>query len=60
MVQQEEQSQYETVGNRSHMRSVKIKSDIGIVKCQTYGEVGVRNRAGEINDLSYNFEVKDI
>ena len=60
MVQQEEQSKYETVGNRRHMSSVKKTSDIGMVKCQTYGEVGVRNRAGEINDLSYNSEVKDI
>ena len=42
------------------MSSVNTTSDIGMVKCEAYGEVGVRNRAGEINDLSYNSEVKDI
>ena len=29
-------------------------SDIGMVKCQAYGEVGVKNRAGEINALGNN------
>ena len=47
MVQQEGQSQYEIVGNKSHMSSVNKTSDIGMVKCQAYGEVGVKNRAGE-------------
>ena len=54
MVQQEGQSQYEIVGTKSHMSSVNKTSDIGMVKCQAYGEVGARNRAGEINDLSNN------
>ena len=57
MVQQEGQSQYENVGTKSDMSSVNKKSDIGMVKCQAYGEVGVRNRAGEINELSNNTRV---
>ena len=54
LVQQEGQSQYEMVGTKSRMSSVNETSDIGMVKCQAYGEVGVRNRAGEVNDLSNN------
>ena len=51
MVQQERQSQYEIVGTKSHMSSVNKTSGIGMVKCQAYGEVGVKNRAGEINEV---------
>ena len=54
MVQQEGQSQNDIVGTKSHMSSVNITSDIGMVKCQAYGEVAVRNRASEINELSNN------
>ena len=54
MVQQEGQSQYEIVGTKSHMSSVNKASDIGMVKCQAYGEVGVKNRAGEINEIGEN------
>ena len=36
------------------MSSVNKTSDIGMVKCQAYGEVGVRNRAREVNDLNNN------
>ena len=36
------------------MSSVNKTSDIGMVKCQAYGEVAVRNRAGEVNELSSN------
>ena len=54
MVQQEGQSRYEIVGNKGHKGSVNKTSDIGMVKCQAYGEVGVKNRAGEINELSNN------
>ena len=57
MVQQEGQSQYEIVGTKSHMSSVNKTSDIGMVKCQAYGEVPVRNRAGEINELGSNARV---
>ena len=54
MVQQEGQSQYEIVGNKRHMSSVNKTSDIGMVKCQAYGEVGAKNRAGEINEVGNN------
>ena len=54
LVQQKGQSQYEIVETKSHMSSVNKTSDIGMVKCQAYGEIGVRNRAGEINELSNN------
>ena len=54
MVHQEGPSQYEIVGTKSHMSSVNKTSDIGMVKCQVYGEVGVRNRAGEINEVGSN------
>ena len=54
MVQQEGQSQYEIVGTKSHMSSENKASDIGMVKCQAYGEVGVRNRTGDVNELSNN------
>ena len=54
MVQQEGQSQYGIVGTKSHMSSANKTSDIGMVKWQAYGEVGVRNRACEINELSNN------
>ena len=54
LVQQEGQSQYKIVGTKRHMSSVNKTSDIGMVKCQAYGEVGVRIRAGEINDVSNN------
>ena len=49
MVQQEGQCQYEIVGTKSHMSSDNNTSDIGMVKCQAYGEVGDRNRTGEVN-----------
>ena len=54
MVQQEGQSQYEIVGNKGHMSSVNKTSDIGMVKCQAYGEVAVRKRSGEVNELGSN------
>ena len=54
MVQQEGQSRYEIVGTKSHVSSVNKTSDIGMVKCQAYGEVGVKNRAGEVNQLGNN------
>ena len=54
LVQQERQSQYEIVGTKSRMSSVNKTSDIGMVKCQAYGEVAVRNRAGEINEFGGN------
>ena len=57
MVQQEGQSQYEIVGTKSHMSSMNKTSEIGMVKCQAYGEVGVRNRAGEVNQLGNKAEV---
>ena len=57
MVQQEGQSQYEIVATKCHMSSENKGSDIGMVKCQAYGEVGVGNRAGEINELSNNARV---
>ena len=57
MVQQEGQSQYEIVGTKSHMSSVNKTSDVGMVKCQAYGEVGVRNRASEVNELDSNAAV---
>ena len=50
LVQQEGQSQYEIVGTKSHMSSDNNTSNIGMVKCQAYGEVGVRNSAGEVNE----------
>ena len=54
MVEQEGQSKHEIDGTKSHMSSVNKTSDIGMVKCQAYGEVGVKNRAGEINELGNN------
>ena len=36
------------------MSSVNKTSDIGMVKCQAYGDVAVRNRAGEVNELGNN------
>ena len=54
MVQQKGQSQLEIDGTKSHKSSVNKASDIGMVKCQAYGEVGVKNRAGEINELGNN------
>ena len=57
LVQQEGQSQYEIVGTKSHMSSVNKTSDIGMVKCQAYGEVGVRNSTGEVNEHSSNAAV---
>ena len=54
MAQQEGQSQYEIVGTKSHMSSDNKTSDIAMVKCQAYGEVGVRNRAGEVNEHGSN------
>ena len=54
LVQQDGLSQYETVVNKGHKGSVNKTSDIGMVKCQAYGEVCVKNRAGEINELSNN------
>ena len=54
MVQQEGQSQYEIVETKSHMSSYNKTSDIGMLKCQAYGEVDVRNRAGEVNEHSIN------
>ena len=35
---------------KCHMSSNNTTSDIGMVKCQAYGEVGVRNSAGEVNE----------
>ena len=57
MVQQKGQSQHEIDGTESHKSSVNKASDIRVVKCQAYGEVGVKNRAGEINELGNNAEV---
>ena len=56
-MQQEGQSQYEIVGTKSHMSSMNKTSDVGMVKCQAYGEVGVRNRASEVNELDSNTAV---
>ena len=44
LVQQEGQSHYDIVGTKSHISSDNNTSDMGMVKCQAYGEVGVRNR----------------
>ena len=51
LARQEGQSQYEIVKNKDELSSVNKTSDIGMVKCQAYGEVGVKNRAGgnEVN-----------
>ena len=58
MVQQEGQSQYDIVGTKSHISSDnKTTSDIGMVKCQAYGEVGVRNSAGEVTEHGSNAAV---
>ena len=54
LIQQEGQSQYEMVGNKGHMSSVNKTLDVGMVKCQAYGEVAIKNRAGEVNELSSN------
>ena len=51
LVHQEGQSHYEIATDKNELSSVNKKSDIGMVKCQAYGEVGVKNRAGsnEVN-----------
>ena len=51
LANQEGQSQYEIVKDKNELSSVNKKSDIDMVKCQAYGEVGVKNRAGgnEVN-----------
>ena len=51
LAHQEGQSQYEIVKNKDELSSVNKTSDIGMVKHQAYGDVGVKNRAGgnEVN-----------
>ena len=49
---QQGQSQYEIVRTKSYVSSDNKTADVGMVKCQAYGEVGVRSRAGEVNEHS--------
>ena len=42
------------------MSSVNKTSNIGMVKCQAYGEVGVKNRAGEVGVKNRAGEVNEV